>query len=103
MGWYDNAGIRSKILLIALIPILGLAALLYFGVSGNRQLSEDFEHFVDVEQEESILLYQLHTSALQAGHALRNAILDSTDQIAYDQTLASMDEFEATLKKLRSM
>ncbi len=94
MKWFNNLKIRTKFFISVFAVIIGLLAVLFYGIRALDYNSETFVRLIEKDQALLLALNGMYAQGLQTEQATRNIILNPGDQKALRNYDKANDDFE---------
>ncbi|WP_079415074.1 methyl-accepting chemotaxis protein [Thiomonas intermedia] len=100
---FQNLRIRTKMSLSSGLVFLLFIVAMGVSLTGMMRIQGEFDSYIhnDVAYEHN--LQEMYAQGLQSGQALRNVVLDPTNQQSYTNLQAAQVEFDAALQKAQKM
>lgn len=95
---FKKAGLSVKLSGLALIPIIGLIIITFYGYLSNSSLSNEFNHFAEVDQQILLSLDEMYAQGLQTGQATRNVFINPNDSKAVNNYNGAVKDFKTAMK-----
>jgi methyl-accepting chemotaxis protein len=92
-----------KVLACTMVPAVVLAIAAALGVMGTRSVEQGFERYVAQEQAFNDAVTAMRAQGLQMGQALRNIVLDPSNERAHGALEAAADAFEESATTARAL